>query len=67
MGLIGGLQTAYYNPEGFGHGSINLLTWGFLHQAGTQYSAAEKTRVNLEICNVLAKVPQGYTSEVSDE
>lgn len=40
---------------------------GFYTRLRHKYSAAEKTRVNVEICSVLAKVPRGYTSEASDE
>lgn len=35
-----------------------FLTCGLLHQAGAQYSAAEKTKAWVEIRNVVSKGPQ---------
>ena len=35
-----------------------FLTWGLLHQAGAQYSAAEKTNAWVEMRSVWAEAPQ---------
>ena len=37
---------------------IYLVSMGFLHQTGVQYSAIEKTRACVEILSILAEAPQ---------